>query len=38
MIRKDDACGHIQNFGLDAPVNMAAAAGLHIEMRVLEPA
>ncbi|WP_417276026.1 helix-turn-helix domain-containing protein [Castellaniella sp.] len=30
--------GKINVFGLDALVNMAAAAGLHIEMRVLEPA
>lgn len=29
--------GKINVFGLDALVNMAAAAGLHIEMRVLEP-
>jgi predicted XRE-type DNA-binding protein len=28
--------GKINLFGLDALVNMAAAAGLHIEMRVLE--
>lgn len=28
--------GKINVFGLDALVNMAAAAGLHIEMRVLE--
>lgn len=28
--------GKISLFGLDALVNMAAAAGLHIEMRVLE--
>jgi predicted XRE-type DNA-binding protein len=30
--------GKINLFGLDALVNMAAAAGLHVEMRVLEPA
>ena len=30
--------GKIGLFGLDALVNMAAAAGLHIEMRVLETA
>lgn len=30
--------GKINLFGLDALVNMAAAAGLHIEMRILEPA
>lgn len=30
--------GKINLFGLDALVNMAAAAGLHIEMRVLESA
>mgnify|MGYP001565485907 CR=1 FL=1 len=29
--------GKVNLFGLDALVNMAAAAGLHIEMRVLEP-
>ena len=29
--------GKINLFGLDALVNMATAAGLHIEMRVLEP-
>lgn len=29
--------GKINVFGLDALVNMAAAAGLQIEMRVLEP-
>lgn len=29
--------GKINVFGLDALVNMAATAGLHIEMRVLEP-
>lgn len=29
--------GKINLFGLDALVNMAAAAGLQIEMRVLEP-
>ncbi len=29
--------GKINVFGLDALVNMAAAAGLHIEMRVCEP-
>ena len=28
--------GKINLFGLDALVNMATAAGLHIEMRVLE--
>ena len=28
--------GKINLFGLDALVNMAAAAGLHIEMRVVE--
>lgn len=28
--------GKIDLFGLDALVNMAAAAGLHIELRVLE--
>ncbi len=28
--------GKINLFGLDALVNMAAAAGLHVEMRVLE--
>lgn len=30
--------GKIDLFGLDALVNMTAAAGLHIEMRVLEAA
>lgn len=30
--------GKINVFGLDALVNMATAAGLHIEMRVLEAA
>ena len=30
--------GKINLFGLDALVNMAAAAGLHVEMRVLEAA
>jgi len=30
--------GKINVFGLDALVNMTTAAGLHIEMRVLEPA
>ena len=30
--------GKINLFGLDALVNMATAAGLHIEMRVFEPA
>ncbi|HEY9461245.1 MAG TPA: XRE family transcriptional regulator [Paralcaligenes sp.] len=30
--------GKINVFGLEALVNMAVAAGLHIEMRVLEPA
>lgn len=30
--------GKISLFGLDALVNMATAAGLHIEMRVLEGA
>lgn len=30
--------GKMNVFGLDALVNMAAAAGLHIEMRVLESA
>lgn len=30
--------GKINLFGLDALVNMASAAGLHIEMRVLEVA
>lgn len=30
--------GKINLFGLDALVNMATAAGLHIEMRVLEGA
>jgi predicted XRE-type DNA-binding protein len=30
--------GKINLFGLDALVNMAAAAGLHIEMRVLQAA
>lgn len=30
--------GKIELFGLDALVNMATAAGLHIEMRVLEAA
>ncbi len=30
--------GKIDLFGLDALVNMASAAGLHIEMRVLEAA
>ena len=30
--------GKINLFGLDALVNMAASAGLHIEMRVLESA
>ncbi|HWX03198.1 helix-turn-helix domain-containing protein [Collimonas sp.] len=30
--------GKIALFGLDALVNMAASAGLHVEMRVLETA
>lgn len=30
--------GKVDLFGLDALVNMAAAAGLHVEMRVLEAA
>lgn len=30
--------GRIDLFGLDSLVNMAAAAGLHIEMRVLQAA
>jgi predicted XRE-type DNA-binding protein len=30
--------GKINLFGLDALVNMATAAGLHIEMRILEAA
>ena len=30
--------GKINLFGLDALVNMASAAGLHVELRVLEPA
>jgi predicted XRE-type DNA-binding protein len=30
--------GKINLFGIDALVNMAAAAGLHVEMRVLEAA
>jgi predicted XRE-type DNA-binding protein len=30
--------GKINLFGLDALVSMATAAGLHIEMRVIEPA
>ncbi len=30
--------GKINLFGLDALVNMASVAGLHIELRVLEPA
>ena len=30
--------GKISLFGLDALVNMAAAAGMHVEMRVLEVA
>lgn len=30
--------GKISLFGLDALVNMASAAGLHLELRVLEPA
>lgn len=30
--------GKINLFGLDALVNMAAAAGLHVEMRILETA
>ena len=30
--------GKINLFGLDAPVNMAAAAGLHVEVRVMESA
>jgi predicted XRE-type DNA-binding protein len=30
--------GKISLFGLDALVNMATAAGLHVEMRVLEAA
>ena len=29
--------GKINLFGLDALVNMATAAGLHVELRVLEP-
>lgn len=34
----DLARGKIDLFGLDSLVNMAAAAGLHVEMRVLEAA
>lgn len=34
----DLMCGKIDLFGLDALVNMATAAGLHIEMRILEAA
>ena len=30
--------GKVNLFGLDALVNMAAAAGLHVEMRVQEAA
>ncbi|WP_369210767.1 helix-turn-helix domain-containing protein [Xylella fastidiosa] len=30
--------GKINLFGLDALVNMAAAAGMHVEMRVLKAA
>jgi predicted XRE-type DNA-binding protein len=30
--------GKIGLFGLDALVNMAAAAGMHVEMRVLQAA
>jgi predicted XRE-type DNA-binding protein len=30
--------GKVNMFGLDALVNMAAAAGLHVEMRVLKAA
>jgi predicted XRE-type DNA-binding protein len=30
--------GKINLFGLDALVNMATAAGLHVELRVMEPA
>lgn len=30
--------GKINLFGLDALVNMATVAGLHVELRVLEPA
>ena len=30
--------GKIDLFGLDALVNMAAAAGLHIDLQVSEPA
>lgn len=30
--------GKISLFGLDALVNMAAAAGLHVELRILEAA
>lgn len=30
--------GKINNFGLDSLVNMAVAAGLHVEMRVKEAA
>lgn len=30
--------GKINLFGLDALVNMAAAAGMHIEMRIHQPA
>ncbi|WP_455286001.1 helix-turn-helix domain-containing protein [Cupriavidus necator] len=29
--------GKIERFSLDVLINMAAAAGMHIEMRVLEP-
>ena len=34
----DLVCGKINLFGLDALVNMAAAAGLHVEMTVQEAA
>ena len=34
----DLMCGKIHLFGLDALVNMASAAGLHVEIRVLEAA
>jgi len=34
----DLMCGKINLFSLDALVNMATAAGLHIEMRILKAA
>ena len=38
LIVSDLMRGKINLFGLDALLNMAAAAGMHVELRVLEAA